>query len=103
MTAFALGTLPVLLLISFSSVKFYKNPKFANSFRLLSGLLIIFFALFTLNSQLGILQLPNLSSVQAQTVDVPLTAPEINSQVAQAENQVAAARKPGDADGSKRF
>ena len=81
LTAFALGTLPVLLLISFSSLKFHKDPKFANSFRLLSGLLIIFFALFTLNSQLGILQLPSIGSVKAQTEEVPLTAPEINSEI----------------------
>jgi hypothetical protein len=81
LTAFALGTLPVLLLISFSSLKFHKDPKFANSFRLLSGLLIIFFALFTLNSQLGILQLPSIGSVKAQIAEVPLTAPEINSEI----------------------
>ncbi len=80
MTAFALGTLPVLLLISFSSVKFYKDPKFSNSFRLLSGLLILFFALFTLNSQFGILHLPSISSTKVQAANVPLTAPEINSQ-----------------------
>lgn len=80
LTAFALGTLPILLLISFSSVKFYKDPKFSNSFRLLSGLLIVFFALFTLNSQLGMLQLPNLSGNKAQIVDIPLTAPEIDNQ-----------------------
>jgi sulfite exporter TauE/SafE len=42
MTAFALGTLPVLLAISYSSIKFYRNPRFANPFRLLSGLLVIF-------------------------------------------------------------
>lgn len=88
LTAFAFGTLPVLLLISFSSLKFHKDPRFSNSFRLLSGLLIVFFAVFTLNSQLGILQLPSLGSVKAQTADVQLTAPEINSQVAPSENQV---------------
>lgn len=88
LTAFALGTLPVLLLISFSSVKFYKDPKFSNSFRLLSGLLIIFFAVFTINSQFGILQFPNLGSVKAQTADVPLTAPEINSQIVAPASQV---------------
>ena len=88
LTAFALGTLPVLLLISYSSVKFYKDPKFSNSFRLLSGLLIIFFAVFTLNSQLGILQLPNLGSIKAQTTEVPLTTPEINSQIVAPASQV---------------
>ena len=71
LTAFALGTLPVLLLISFSAFKFHKDPKFANSFRLLSGLLIIFFALFTLNSQLGILQLPSIGSVKPKRQKYP--------------------------------
>ena len=103
LTAFALGTLPVLLLISFSSLKFHKDPKFSNSFRLLSGLLIVFFAMFTLNSQLGILQLPSLGNVKAQTADVPLTAPEINSQIAPSENQIYSTFKSGDADGSERF
>jgi len=88
LTAFAFGTLPVLLLISFSSLKFHKDPKFSNSFRLLSGLLIVFFAMFTLNSQLGILQLPSLGNVKAQISKVPLTAPEINSQIAPSESQV---------------
>ena len=87
LTAFALGTLPVLLLISYSSVKFYKDPKFSNSFRLLSGLLIIFFAVITINSQFGVLQIPNLGSVKAQAPEVPLTAPEINSQVMAPTNQ----------------
>ena len=90
LTAFALGTLPVLLLISFSSLKFHKDPKFSNSFRLLSGLLIIFFALFTLNSQMGILQLPSIGNVKAQTIEAPLTAPEINNQVIPSESQAAA-------------
>ena len=88
LTAFAFGTLPVLLLISFSSLKFHKDPKFSNSFRLLSGLLIVFFAVFTLNSQLGILQLPSLGNVKAQITNVPLTAPEIINQVAPPETQI---------------
>jgi len=53
--AFALGTLPVLLIISLSSIKFNKNPKFSTSFRVLSGLLIIFFAVYTISSQIKVL------------------------------------------------
>ena len=53
--AFALGTLPVLLFISFSSIKFNRNPRFASSFRMLSGLLIVFFALYTIGTQINIL------------------------------------------------
>ena len=58
LASFALGTLPVLLIISYTSVKFYKTPRFANSFRLLSGLLIVFFAIFTINAQFKILHVP---------------------------------------------
>jgi uncharacterized protein len=53
--AFALGTLPVLLVISLSSLKFNTDPRFSNSFRLLSGLLIVFFAVYTINAQIQVL------------------------------------------------
>ena len=61
MTAFALGTLPMLALISFSSVKFYNNKTFSKRFSLFAGLLIAFFAFYTFNSQLNVLGLPSLS------------------------------------------
>ncbi len=88
LTAFALGTLPVLLLISFSSLKFHKDPKFSNSFRLLSGLLIIFFALFTLNSQLGILELPNFGGSKAFAQNVSIPSVEVDSQIIQPNSQI---------------
>jgi uncharacterized protein len=53
--AFALGTLPVLLMISLSSFKFNKHPRFSKSYRLLSGLLIVFFAVYTINAQIQVL------------------------------------------------
>jgi uncharacterized protein len=86
--AFALGTLPILLLISYTSVKFYKDPRFASSFRLLSGLLILFFAFFTLNSQLGILQLPNIGKAATKTEQLVLSAPAIDNQIAAPTSQV---------------
>lgn len=63
LSAFALGTLPVLALISFTSLKFYSNPKFAKKFSLFSGVLIVVFALYNLNSQLNVLGLPSLSDI----------------------------------------
>lgn len=54
--AFALGTLPMLLAISFSSVKLRQNPRFSNAFRLLSGLLIVFFSAYTLITQISLLR-----------------------------------------------
>ncbi len=53
--AFAISTLPVLLFISYSSVKLHQNPRFARSFRVLSGLLIAFFAAYTMISQISML------------------------------------------------
>lgn len=61
---FALGTLPVLAAISFGSVNFYSNPKFAKKFSYVSGVIIIFFALYTFNSQLNVLGLPSLSDLK---------------------------------------
>lgn len=85
--AFALGTLPVLALISFTSVKLHNNPRFSRSFQLFSGLLVIFFALFTINGQAGVLGMPQLSNVLAQSSNSPseseLWAPEITYEPAQ--------------------
>jgi sulfite exporter TauE/SafE/copper chaperone CopZ len=63
LVAFALGTLPMLALISFSSVKFYNNKAFSKKFSLFAGLLITFFAFYTFNSQLNVLGAPSLSDV----------------------------------------
>jgi len=76
--AFALGTLPVLALISFTSVKLHNNPRFSHAFQLFSGLLVVFFALFTINGQAGILGIPQISNVMAASPnDEELWAPEI--------------------------
>jgi uncharacterized protein len=64
LTLFALGTLPVLAIISFSSIKLYANPTFAKNFNLFSGLLIVFFALYTLNAQLNVLGWPSLDDLK---------------------------------------
>jgi sulfite exporter TauE/SafE/copper chaperone CopZ len=72
--AFALGTLPVLALISFTSVKLHSNPRFSRAFQLFSGLLVIFFALFTINGQVGVLGVPQLSNVIAQSSNGPSEA-----------------------------
>ena len=64
LTSFSLGTLPILSLISFSSVKLYNNPTVSKKFNLFSGLLIAFFALYTFNSQLNVLGYPSLNDLQ---------------------------------------
>ena len=63
LAAFALGTLPILILISFTSVKFYSKPNFAKKFSLFSGVIIVFFAFYTINSQLNVLGISSLSDL----------------------------------------
>jgi len=63
MLFFALGTLPMLLIIGFSSVKFLEKPKLAASFLKVAGVLVLFFALFNINNQLVVLNAPNLGDL----------------------------------------
>jgi sulfite exporter TauE/SafE/copper chaperone CopZ/heme/copper-type cytochrome/quinol oxidase subunit 2 len=53
--AFALGTAPALLLIGLSSVKFISKPRLAEKFSKVAGFLVLFFALFNINSQMNVL------------------------------------------------
>jgi sulfite exporter TauE/SafE/copper chaperone CopZ len=55
MLFFALGTLPTLLLIGFSSVKMSKEPHLSYRFAKVAGILVLFFALFNINSQMNVL------------------------------------------------
>ena len=81
LTAFALGTLPILILISFTSIRFYSNPSFSKKFSLFSGIIITFFALYTLNSQLNVLGITSLSDLsftnektnEAKVAELPTT------------------------------
>jgi len=59
MFSFALGTTPGLLAIGWSSLHFLDKKKLANFFLKVAGILILFFALFNLNSQLNVLGLPS--------------------------------------------
>ncbi|KKS21294.1 MAG: hypothetical protein UU77_C0005G0022 [candidate division WWE3 bacterium GW2011_GWC1_41_7] len=68
--AFVLGTLPVLALISFSSVKLLNNSKASARFSLFSGVLVAFFALYTLNSQLNLLGFKSLSDIKIRPLSL---------------------------------
>jgi len=59
MVSFALGTLPVLAVISFSSMKLQKSAQYAGTFNLLVGLFIIGFGFYNINSQLNVLGMKN--------------------------------------------
>lgn len=62
MMFFALGTLPSLLFIGFSSVNFLRKPHFSAAFLKIAGILVLFFAFFNVNAQLNVLGLPSLNS-----------------------------------------
>lgn len=78
--AFALGTLPVLLLISFSSVKLHQSPKLSSSFRVLSGLLIVFFAVYTVFSQVNLLNPANMRGESTSNLTLPAEPESVDDQ-----------------------
>jgi len=55
MGAFALGTVPMLLFIGLSSVKFSSKPHLAQRFSKVAGFLVLFFALFNISNQMNVL------------------------------------------------
>jgi len=55
MLAFALGTVPMLVFIGLSSVKFSAKLHTAEKFSKIAGFLVLFFALFNLNAQMNVL------------------------------------------------
>ncbi|RJR28342.1 hypothetical protein C4561_00055 [candidate division WWE3 bacterium] len=66
MLAFAMGTLPMLAIISFTSVKLLSNPGFSRIFNTTAGMIILFFSLYTLNSQLNVLGFPSLNDLSTK-------------------------------------
>ena len=64
LTSFALGTLPALAVISFTSIKLHSNPILSVKFNYIVGILVIFFALYTFNSQLNVLGLPSINDAK---------------------------------------
>jgi sulfite exporter TauE/SafE/plastocyanin len=64
MLLFALGTLPALLAIGLSSVKFSQKPHLANKFLKVAGVLVLFFALYNINAQLNVLGFSSFSDIK---------------------------------------
>jgi len=64
MLFFALGTTPALLAIGLSAVKFSQKPHLANKFQKVAGVLVLFFALFNINTQLNILGFFSFSDIK---------------------------------------
>jgi len=67
MLLFTLGTSIPLLLIGLSSIKAFSTPQRSSLYSYVVGFLIIFFSLFNINSQLSVLDLPNLSAILASS------------------------------------
>ncbi|MEK7080408.1 MAG: sulfite exporter TauE/SafE family protein [Patescibacteria group bacterium] len=63
MGAFALGTVPSLLFIGLSSVKFNSKPHLAERFAKVAGFLVLFFALFNMSNQMNVLGFSGLGSI----------------------------------------
>jgi len=65
MGAFALGTVPSLLFIGLSSVKFSSKPHLAERFAKVAGFLVLFFALYNVSNQMNVLGFTGLSDIFA--------------------------------------
>jgi len=63
MLFFALGTAPALLFIGLSAIKLSQKPNLAYNFSKVAGALVLFFALFNINSQLNVLGLPSFNDI----------------------------------------
>jgi len=61
---FALGTLPMLLTIGLSSVKFSQKAYLSDRFLQVAGILVLFFALYNINFQLNVLGISSLSDLR---------------------------------------
>ena len=69
MLLFALGTLPTLFLIGLSSIGFSNRPHQAMRFLKIAGVLVLFFALFNINSQLNVLGVVSINDLSIQSQD----------------------------------
>ena len=73
MLMFSLGTLPSLLIIGFSGQKLSKKPGISYIYMKVAGFLILFFALFNINSQLAVLGTRNIDDFVRAIKNVTVT------------------------------
>lgn len=81
MLFFAMGTLPILAGISLTGVKFNARPQMTAVFNKAAGILIIIFAIYTINSQLNVLGVKSLNDLRPQRSEkvVVEESPEVNA------------------------
>jgi len=72
MSAFALGTLPVLAFLSYSSLKFQTNEMYSQVFNLVVAVFIIVFGVYNFNASLNVLGLASLSDISWPRVSANL-------------------------------
>lgn len=77
MGGFALGTIPGLLAVGYSSVKLHSNPNTSAKFSSIAGYLVLFLALYNINNQLTVLGLPNVSFLFATTAATQVAAADL--------------------------
>lgn len=80
MFLFALGTLPTLLVISYSGLAFNSKPHLTAKFNIIAGLVIVFFVIYNVNGQMNVLGYPSLS-------DLSFNGGGENEQVMEVNNQ----------------
>jgi len=78
---FALGTVPMLLFIGLSSVRFSSKPHTAEKFSKIAGFLVLFFALFNISSQMNVLGFTGFNNIVAssQTQNVKVNEKDLPS------------------------
>lgn len=86
MTFFVFGTLPMLMGISLTGLQFNSSPRLTAKFNQVVGLLLIFFAIYNINGQLNVLNLPSLSDIDLSGIDT--TEDNLNNSVAEVNNGV---------------
>ncbi|NCS31984.1 hypothetical protein GW793_00650 [bacterium] len=92
MFAFAFGTMIALSFISLASVGFGSQKAWSGRFNAVAGVMVVFFALFTLNSQLDALGLPSMSDVaRAFSPSTQTSATVLGDQSVQVMNMEASA------------
>ncbi|MCJ7827890.1 sulfite exporter TauE/SafE family protein, partial [Patescibacteria group bacterium] len=77
MLFFALGTLPALLLIGFSSLQLTQKPGQTDRFLKIAGVLILFFAVYNFNAQLNVLGLTSLSDISFKRIVTSASAQDL--------------------------
>ena len=68
MLFFALGTMPMLLLIGLSSIKLSQNLDLSFIFLKVAGILVLFFAFYNINSQLNVLGLKSFTDFNTKSI-----------------------------------